>query len=93
MAKWTVSQYSALPIDAKGNPMMIATPSRATVGLAAPGTVARSAGALFFRICGDTAFHTNIGGGVATTNDEYSAAGVDYWGAFSDALSVTFIAG
>lgn len=92
MAKWTISEYSHLPIDGAGNPIPISRKSRQSQGVVAAGTVNTAAGSRYVRFCGDTAAHVKVGTG-ASTNDEYVAAGVDHWVALDDQTSISFIVG
>lgn len=93
MAKWTLSEYGQLPIDANGNPIPISRGARNSRGFtAAQANVAIGAGTQFCRFCGDTAAHVKLAAG-ASPSDEYVPAGQDYWFSAQDSSVLSFIVG
>jgi hypothetical protein len=92
MSKWIVTEYESLPLDKYGVPVPIsrkAIASRKFVAATSP--VALDGKTRFVRFCGDTAAHVKADVN-ATDNDEYVAAGADYWLA-PDGAVISFIVG
>jgi hypothetical protein len=95
MAKWVISEYDSLPVDANGIPMPISRKPRASTGVTAAGQVPLTGGR-YVRFCGDTAAHVAIGTTgqhAASTSDEYVPAGMDYWLDPEGASALNFIVG
>lgn len=90
MAKWTITIYDRLPVDAAGNIIPIFGAAQGGFKVIADGDVDISeVPGNFARICGDTDCHIKVGS-VATTHDPFVPAGMEHVVSLNGGTTISF---